>query len=90
MFNKVKQAADTISQLNRAREIQKQLAKVEHSEEKGSVRVKVSGVQQLVYMEIDGVERKDIVDLINKAMQEVQKKVALEHKDDLMNMLLGK
>jgi DNA-binding protein YbaB len=90
MFDKVKQAADAMSMMNKAKKFQKELEKIEHSEEKNGVHVKVNGGQQIVYMSIDGEDRRDIVELVNKAMQEVQKKVAMEHKDELMSMLMGK
>jgi DNA-binding protein YbaB len=89
LLNKFKQGAQTISKVNQAKKFQKELEKTEVSEEKGGVRVKVNGAQQIVYLEIDGAERKDVIELINKAMQSVQKKVAQEHSAEIMKMLMG-
>jgi len=56
--------------------LQKELEKEEVTYKKDDISIKVNGAQQVVYMEIDGQERKDVVDAINKAMKDVQKKAA--------------
>lgn len=76
MFDKVKQAKDLLKLRSEAKKLQDQLAQIIHSEEKGRFRVKVKGDQTLEYLEIDGESQKELVDLINKAMKEVQKEAA--------------
>jgi DNA-binding protein YbaB len=76
MFDKVKQGKKLLQLRSQAKKLQSQLEKVEHSEEGNGIRVKVNGAQEVIYLEIDGQERKDIVDVINKAVKGVQKKAA--------------
>ena len=59
-----------------AKELQRELEKEELTLEEGGIKVKVNGAQQIVYIEIDGEERSDIVEVVNKAMKQVQKKAA--------------
>ncbi len=76
MFDKVKQGKKLLKLRSQAKQLQSQLETVEHSEESDGIRVKVNGAQEVIYLEIDGQERKDIVDVINKAVKGVQKKAA--------------
>lgn len=64
-----------------AKALQKELEKIEEVEESRGVKVKVSGDQKINYLEVDGEERSDIVDVINKAMKNVQKKAAKKMMD---------
>lgn len=59
-----------------AKKLQKELEQIEYVEEKGGMKVKVNGAQQIIYLEMGGDERTDLVELINKAMKNVQKKAA--------------
>lgn len=76
MFNKVQQGKQLLEMRKQAKELQKQLEKIEHTEEKDGMRVKVNGAQQVMYIEVDEDEKKKLVELINKAMKNVQKKSA--------------
>ncbi|MBU0570028.1 YbaB/EbfC family nucleoid-associated protein [Patescibacteria group bacterium] len=76
MFDKVKQGKKLLQLRSQAKDLQKKLEEVEHSEESGGIRVKVNGAQEVIYLEIDGSERSDVVDVINKAVKGVQKKAA--------------
>ena len=76
MFNKVQQGKDLIKMRQQAKALQKELEKIELVEESKGMRVKVNGAQQVLYIEIDGEEQKDLTDLINKAMKSVQKQSA--------------
>jgi DNA-binding protein YbaB len=76
MFDKVKQAKDLLKMRGEAKKLQEQLALITHSEEGKGMRVKVTGDQKIEYIEIDGESQEKLVELINKAMQEVQKKAA--------------
>lgn len=61
---------------SQALKIQKELEKIEERLEKGDSKVVVTGDQKIDYIEVDGKEREDLKDLINKAMKNVQKKSA--------------
>lgn len=76
MFDKVKQAKDLLKLRSEAKKLQDELAQIFHSEEKGGIQVKVRGDQTIEYIAIDGEEQKQLVETINKAMKEVQKKAA--------------
>lgn len=69
-----------LKQLNQmrqqAKELQKELEKEEEVYERGNIRVKVNGAQEIVYIEKDGESQDDMVDALNKAMKSVQKKAA--------------
>lgn len=75
-FDKVKQLGELNKMRQQAKELQKELEQITESLSSGDVEVKVSGDQKLVYLSIDGEERQDIVDIVNKAMKKVQKKAA--------------
>jgi DNA-binding protein YbaB len=75
-FDKVKQLGDLNKMRQQAKALQKELEQITESLSVKGVEVKVTGDQKLVYMKVDGEERQDIVDAINKAMKKVQKKAA--------------
>ncbi|OGM18571.1 hypothetical protein A2686_01605 [Candidatus Woesebacteria bacterium RIFCSPHIGHO2_01_FULL_38_10] len=76
MFDKFKQGKDLLKLRQQAKKLQSELEKIEHTEEKDRLKVKVNGAQQIVYLEANGEEQKILLELINKAMKEVQKKAA--------------
>ena len=76
MFNKLQQGKNLLKMRQEAKKLQEELKKVEHTEEKGSFKVKVNGAQEVVYLEIDGEREERLEDLINRAMKNVQKKSA--------------
>ena len=76
MFNKLQQGKNLLKMRQEAKKPQEELKKVEHTEEKGSFKVKVNGAQEVVYLEIDGEREERLEDLINRAMKNVQKKSA--------------
>lgn len=59
-----------------AKALQKELEKIKESVEVGGIKVSVNGAQEIKFIEIDGEERQDLVDAINKAFKKVQKKAA--------------
>lgn len=75
-FDKVKQLGELNKMRQQAKELQKELEQITETLSAGDIEVKVTGDQKLVYMKVDGEERQDIVDAINKAMKKVQKKAA--------------
>ena len=93
MFDKFKQAGELLKLRQQAKKLQEELELIDHTEERGGVKVKVNGSKTLIYLEIDGEEKKDLMDLINRAMKEVQKKSAkkmLEMGGGLGGLLGGK
>lgn len=75
-FDKIKQLGELNKMRQQAKVLQKELEKITESVEDDGIEVKVSGDQKVVYMKVNGEERQDIVDTINKAMKKVQKKAA--------------
>lgn len=66
-----------IGQLKKMKnEMEEALRPIEETQEGGDVKVKVNGLREVVYVEIDGEEREDVVKLINKAAKKVEKKSA--------------
>ena len=76
MFDKAKQLGDLMKMRQQAVELQKKLAVIMKTVTRGKVTVRVSGDQRIQYIEVDGVERKDIAEAVNEAMKEVQKDAA--------------
>ena len=76
MFDKVQQGKQLLKMRQQAKVLQKELEKIEHTEERGNMKVKVNGSQNVIYIEVDSEEKEKLVDLINKAMKNAQKKAA--------------
>jgi len=75
-MNKLQQGKQLLKMRSEAKKMQNELKKITHSEKNGDNIVKLNGAQECEYVEIDGVERDDIKDLINKANQKIQKESA--------------
>jgi DNA-binding protein YbaB len=75
-FDKVKQLGELNKMRQQAKTLQSELELITETLSTGDIEVKVTGDQKVAYMKIDGEERQDIVDAINKAMKKVQKKAA--------------
>ena len=56
--------------------LQKQLSQITETYERDGMRVTVSGDQKIIRIDLDGEERKDLVETSNNALKEVQKKAA--------------
>ena len=76
MFDKFKQLQQLGKMRSQAMELQKELEKIKESAEKGNMRVVVTGDQKVSYIEIDGEDKRELVELINEAMKKVQKEAA--------------
>ncbi|EKD62288.1 MAG: hypothetical protein ACD_52C00244G0005 [uncultured bacterium] len=76
MFDKVKQAGELLKMRQQAMALQKQLSQITETYERDGMRVTVSGDQKIIRIDLDGEERKDLVETINNALKEVQKKAA--------------
>lgn len=59
-----------------AKQLQKELELIKEKQEKGDFVVAVTGDQKVAYIKQNGEDMKELTDLINKAMKEVQKKAA--------------
>ncbi|MBI2103373.1 YbaB/EbfC family nucleoid-associated protein [Candidatus Woesebacteria bacterium] len=75
-FDKIKQLNELRKLQSQAKSLQRELEQIKETVEYGDIRVTVSGDQKVLSLAIDGEERKDLVDAINKALKEVQKKAA--------------
>ena len=75
-FDKLKQLGELNKLRKQAKDLQKELEQITETYEKDEVSVKVSGDQKIVYIKENGEDRNDLVDALNKAMKEVQKKAA--------------
>lgn len=67
---------------SQAMQLKKKLEELSHTEERDGIKVVVNGAQEVIKLEIDGADRKDIVDLINKAYKEIQKVAAKKMMDE--------
>lgn len=85
---------DKVAALRKAKKMQdqikKQLEEIFHNEEKGDSSVLIRGDKRIEKIVLAGEERKDLKDLINEAMKQVDKKAEKKMKDqasDIMSML---
>ena len=76
MFDKFKQLGELGKLRSQAKALEKELSQVKETVEKGGIKVTVTGNQRIDYLEINGESRKDIADVINDALKNVQKKSA--------------
>ncbi len=76
MFDKFKQLGELSKLRSQAKALEKELSQIKETVEKGGVKVTVTGNQRVDYLEINGEPRKDIADVINDALKNVQKKSA--------------
>lgn len=82
VMDKLKQGRDLLKMRSQAKEMQKKLAGITESVEKGKYHVKVTADQKVEYIAIDGEEAKDLKDAINDAFGKVQKKAAQKMMED--------
>ncbi len=76
MFDKFNQLKDLAKMRQKAMELQKELEKIIKTVEKNGWQVSVTGDQKIRYIKKDGEDMKELVDLINNAMKDVQKDAA--------------
>lgn len=76
VFNKLQQGKQLLKMRQQAKALQKELEQIELVEEGRGIKVKVNGAQNVIYIEVDGEDKRDLVEMINKAMKNVQKKSA--------------
>jgi len=75
-FDKIRQMGELNKLRKQAKELQRELEQITETYDSGDLTVKVSGDQKVVYIKENGEDRDDIVDALNKAMKNVQKKSA--------------
>ena len=73
MFDKFKQLGQLNEMRKKAQELQKELEKIIKTLDKNGWQVSVTGDQKIRYIKKDGEDLKELVDLINQAMKDVQK-----------------
>ena len=76
MFDKFKQLGELAKMRQKAMELQKELEKIIKTVEKHGYSVSVTGDQKIRYIKKDGEDMKELTDLINEAMKDVQKESA--------------
>jgi DNA-binding protein YbaB len=76
MFDKFKQLGELAKMRQKAMELQKELEKIIKTVEKHGYSVSVTGDQKIRYIKKDGEDLKELTDLINEAMKDVQKESA--------------
>jgi DNA-binding protein YbaB len=76
MFDKFKQLGELAKMRQKAMELQKELEKIIKTNEKNGWQVSVTGDQKIRYIKKDGEDMKDLTDLINNLMKDVQKESA--------------
>ena len=87
MFDKVKALNDARKMQS---QIKKQLEQIFHKEEKGDSYVLLRGDKRVEEIVINGEERKDVKELLNDGMKQLDKKVEKRMRDqagDVMEML---
>jgi DNA-binding protein YbaB len=92
MFDKFQQLSQLNKMRQQAKSLQTELAKIKKRVEKKNVKVVVTGDQKIDYIEIDGVSRPELVEVINEAFKDVQKdsaKKMLEMGGGLSGLLGG-
>lgn len=92
MFDKLKQGKEMLQMRSQLMDMQKKLHQITHMHSERGLEVIVAGDQTIVGIKIDGTDRKDLVDAINKAFKEVQKKSQKQMMDMTggLSGLLGK
>ena len=76
VFSKAKQLNELRKMSSQAKKMQNQLKEITETVTIGDNIVKVTGDQKVEFMQIDGVERRDIADLVNDAFKNIQKRAA--------------
>ena len=76
MFDKLQQAKELLKLRSKAKELQKELELIQHTQERGGIKVVVNGAQEVLYLEVNGEEQEEVKKVINEAVKEVQKKAA--------------
>lgn len=76
MFDKFKQLGELAKMRQKAMELQKELEKIIKTNEKNGWQVSVTGDQKIRYIKKGEEDMKELTDLINNLMKDVQKESA--------------
>ncbi|MBI1863631.1 YbaB/EbfC family nucleoid-associated protein [Candidatus Woesebacteria bacterium] len=82
MFDKVQQLNELRKMRSQAMDLQKKLREIKTTTEYRGIEVTVNGEQKVEKIIIDGDENDDLIEAINRAMKEVQKKAAKKMMDE--------
>lgn len=86
MFDKLKD----LNNLRKAQaEIKKELEGIYVETQKGNIRILVRGDKRIEKLEVDGEERKDLRELINDTMKDVDKKVEKQMRGHMADLGLN-
>ena len=75
-FDKFKQLGELNKMRSQAKELQRELAEIKETYEKGDYKIGVTGDQKITFIQIDGEDQVKLVKAINEAMKSIQKKAA--------------
>ncbi len=91
MFDKLKQGKQLLELRSQAQKMQKKLAEITESVERGEYNVKVSADQKVQFIGRNGERLEDLEKAINQAFEGVQKKAAQKMlEEEGISGLLGK
>ncbi|RJQ24820.1 YbaB/EbfC family DNA-binding protein [Candidatus Parcubacteria bacterium] len=92
MFNPLKGVGDLKKLRDEAMKLQQELKKIEVTSEKNDISVVVTGDMKVKSIKMDGEEMFDLKEIINKALEESQKKAAskMQQMGGGIQNLLGK
>lgn len=91
MFDKIKQGKQLLELRSQAAKMQKKLAELTESVEKGDYHVKVSADQKVQFISKNGERLEELEKAINQAFESVQKKAAQKMlEEEGLAGLLGK
>lgn len=76
MLDKFKQLGQLNKMRQEAKKLQNELEKIKESKERGEYKIGVTGDQKIAYIKKNEEDLQELVDLINDAMKDVQKKAA--------------
>jgi DNA-binding protein YbaB len=81
MFDKIKQLGELAKMRTQAQKLQKELEKIVKTVEKNGNMVSISGDQKIRYIKRNGEDLKELTDLINDVMKDIQKEAAKKMMD---------
>ena len=82
MFEKAQQLNELRKMRSQAMDLQKKLKQIKTTEEYRGIEVTVNGEQKVEKIVMDSEDQRDLVEAINRAMKEVQKKAAKKMMDE--------
>ena len=87
MFDQLKQLGDLKKMRDEAMAIQKQLQSKSYESQSGNIKITIRGDQQILKIEVDGVEDKNMMNAVNNAIRKSQEMAANELKGQMGGLL---